>query len=264
MPPPLPHYEVHPGRGPYLLLVHGIISSREQWCLNLAELAEVSRPVVVELLGHGRSPAPAELAAYHPDRYVEAFEQIRAELGAERWIALGQSLGAALTLRYALARPQRLAAHLLTNSSSAFAEPSWEGELRPGLEALLRDVEARGMEALESMRIHPRHGRRLPPEVKARLLADAELHDPRGVALSFIGTAAKSALGDRLESNRVPTLLLCGTREKRFEAHRRRAEKRMPLLEVVELETGHAVNLEAPAEFNRLAKAFVSRHAGAL
>ena len=93
MPPPLPHYEVHPGRGPYLLLVHGVISSREQWCLNLAELAEVSRPVVVELLGHGRSPAPAELAAYHPDRYVEAFEQIRAELGAERWIALGQSLG---------------------------------------------------------------------------------------------------------------------------------------------------------------------------
>ena len=71
-------------------------------------------------------------------------------------------------------------------------------------------------------------------------------------------------MGDQLERNRVPTLLLCGAQEKRFEAHRRRAEERMPLLEVVELAAAHAVNLEAHAEFNRRAVEFVSRHARGL
>ena len=64
---PLPHYEVHPGRGPHLLLVHGMLSSRAQWLPNLAALAAVCRPVTLELWGHGRSPAPADPAAYHPD-----------------------------------------------------------------------------------------------------------------------------------------------------------------------------------------------------
>ena len=264
MPPLLPHFEVHPGRGPFVLLVHGIISSREQWCLNLGALSEVCSPVVVELFGHGRSPAPDELAAYHPDRYIDAFEQIRAGLGQERWIALGQSLGAALTLRYALHHPARVAAHILTNSSSAFAEPAWEERFKPAMEALLRDVEREGAAALERMPIHPRHGRRLPAHVKSRLLEETKLHDPRGVALGLLGTAAKSGMGDQLERNRVPTLLLCGAQEKRFEAHRRRAEERMPLLEVVELAAAHAVNLEAHAEFNRRAVEFVSRHARGL
>ena len=264
MPPLLPHFEVHPGRGPYVLLVHGIISSREQWCLNVAPLSEVCSPVVVELFGHGRSPAPEDLAAYHPDRYVDAFEQIRADLGQERWIVLGQSLGAALTLRYALHHPTRVAAHILTNSNSAFAEPEWEEQLKPGMETLLRDVEREGAAALERMPIHPRHGRRLPTHVKSRLVAETKLHDPRGVALSLIGTAAKSGMGHQLERNQVPTLLLCGAREKRFETHRRVAEERMPLLEVVELDAAHAVNLEAHAEFNRLAVEFVSRHSPGL
>ena len=46
--------------GPVLLLVHGFMSSRAQWMPNLAALGEIAQLAVVELLGHGRSPAPAE------------------------------------------------------------------------------------------------------------------------------------------------------------------------------------------------------------
>ena len=60
------YYDVHAGTGPYMLLVHGFLSSRTQWRLNLAALASVVRPVVVELWGHGRSPAPAEPAIQLP------------------------------------------------------------------------------------------------------------------------------------------------------------------------------------------------------
>src|SRR5690349_20972563 len=115
------HVEIHGGEGPLLLLVHGMLASRAQWQLNLPALRRVCRPVVVELLGHGRSPAPTHPDPYRPSAYVLEFERIRAELGAERWILCGQSLGAALTLRYALDHPERVQAQIFTNSNSAFA-----------------------------------------------------------------------------------------------------------------------------------------------
>jgi len=262
-PQPLPHYDVLPGQGPHLLLVHGMLSSRSQWRPNLPALSRVCRPVVLELYGHGRSPAPDAIEAYHPDRYVEAFERIRNELGVERWFVLGQSLGGALALRYALTHPERVIAQLLTNTSSAFAGRTWRSELEPGMDALQRAVTKHGAAALERMPIHPSQARWLDPEQKAALVADATEHDPQGVAFSARGTVLHAALGDRLAQNRVPTLLVCGTHEKRFAPHRDFAEQHMPQLEIHDLPGGHAVNLDAPEEFDRLAVAFIARHARA-
>jgi len=263
MPQALPHYEVVPGRGPHLLLVHGMLSSRSQWRPNLAALSGVCTPVVLELYGHGRSPAPASLAAYHPDRYVEAFERIRGELGAERWFVLGQSLGGALTLRYALTHPDRVIAQLLTNTSSAFSPPEWGSGLEPAMRALQRAVSEQGAAALERMPVHPSQARRLAPKLKAALVADATDHDPQGIALSGRGTVVHAALGHRLAENRVPALLVCGTGEKRFAALRDFAAKQMPLLEIENMDGGHSVNLDAPAEFDRVATDFIARHARA-
>ena len=119
------HREVHPGNGPFLLLVHGILSGRSLWKPNLAALSAVSHPVVVELWGHGGSPSPDEGACYRPEAYVRAFDELRAELGAERWLVCGQSFGAALTLRYALDHPERVVAQVFTNSASALGDGDW-------------------------------------------------------------------------------------------------------------------------------------------
>jgi len=37
----LPYYEVREGKGPYVLLVHGFLSSRAQWLPNLDALSTV-------------------------------------------------------------------------------------------------------------------------------------------------------------------------------------------------------------------------------
>src|SRR5437870_13580594 len=78
------YYDVHAGTGPYVLLVHGFLSSRTQWRLNLAALARVMRPVVVELWGHGRSPAPADPAPSIPKRISAPCTRSRARPGHNR------------------------------------------------------------------------------------------------------------------------------------------------------------------------------------
>ncbi len=261
---PLPYYEVHRGDGPPLLLVHGMLSSRAQWIPNLEALRAVATPVVVELYGHARSPSPEEPAAYHPDAYIEAFETIRERLGAARWFVLGQSLGAALTGRYAIERPDRVAAQILTNSNSAFAEPGWAERIRGALESFRRTALAEGIPALERMPVHPRHAKRLAPEVREALLADAALHDPRGIALTAVETTLHSALGSHMARNRVPSLLVCGQHDRGFVAQRARALREMRGLELVLLDGGHAVNLDAPEGFNASVSAFIAKHASAV
>ena len=210
--------------GPYFLLVHGFLSSA--WMLNIEALSAFSRLVVVELFGHGRSPALDDASLYTPSHYVVEFERIRVALGAERWLVAGQSLGAALTLRYALDHPERLLAHVFTNSNSALAEDGWADRVRPSLEAQARRLEAAGRRTLDEHPLNPARSRRLPQDVHAAFVADGALLDPAGVARAGLFTVPESSVRARVPGNRVPSLLVVGEREERFAPHRRFAAKR--------------------------------------
>lgn len=255
----LPAFEVHEGDGPYALLVHGVLSSRSHWLPNLDALRTVCRPVVVELYGHGRSPSPTEPSAYHPDGYVEAFDAVRNELGAQRWFVVGHSLGAALTLRYVLDRPGNVIAHVFMNSNSALADEAWTERVRAGVETAARMIETGGQDAIRSHPLHPGRSKRLDPPVREALVRDAEQHSPTGVAGTFRHTVPPSPVRARIAENRVPALLVVGTRERQFAPHREYASQVMPMLEVVEADGGHAVSIDAAQTFNDAVTAFFGR-----
>ena len=254
------YYDVHEGTGPYMLMVHGFLSSRAQWGPNLTALARVARPVVLELWGHGRSPAPADPPRYHPDAYIEAFDQLRTQLGVKRWFLCGQSFGAALTLRYALTHPDRVMAQVFTNSSAALADAEWIKARRASAVQQAEEIERDGHAALARIRVHPSHARRLPPDVQAALVADAQLHTPRGIAHTLRYTTPNVPVRERVKHLQVPTLLVCGERETRFMPNRTFAEQAIPGLQVVGTNAGHAVNIEAAEAFNTAVVDFLSRH----
>lgn len=247
-----PYFEVHDGQGPLLLLVHGFLSSRAQWRLNLEALTKIARPVVVEVLGHGRSPAPDDPAAYTVAAYGDAFEAIRRDLGAERWVVCGQSFGAGLTMRYALQHPERVLGQVLTNSNSALSPLDLTD-----VEQRARLAEEGGLAAIEGMRVHPKHAKRLPKAVRDELIADAALISPRGIAHSLRVTRLHSSVVDDLEKIRVPTLLVNGVMEKKFQPLRDRAVARIPGCQVVDLPGGHPVNIDAAEQFNAAVARFI-------
>jgi pimeloyl-ACP methyl ester carboxylesterase len=254
---PVLHFDVHDGVGEHLLLVHGFLSSRAHWLPNLPRLAEVCRPVTVELWGHGRSPSPVEPEWYDPSAYPAAFEAVREAVGCERWFVCGQSLGAAFTLRYVLDLPERVLGHIFTNSAAALAV---EGKLDPSrMEAMAEAFEQGGTEAIRAQRMFPGNVDGLDPEVASALYEDAGLHDPVGLARTLrhgSSTSSRSRIGD----NAVPTLLVVGERERGFESPRRFLEETMPHLQVVPADAGHGVNLDAANAFNEAAADFIEDH----
>ena len=253
-----PWWEARPGNGPFLLLVHGFLCSRAQWMPNLEALGAVCRPVVVELYGHGRSPSPEDARAYTPAAYVKALDAIRAELGAASWFVGGASLGGALALRYALTRPEVVRGAIFTNSMAAFA-PTDQARRRAeeGARSAER-VRMRGKEEIDRIRVHPRHARRLPSETHEALLGDARQLDPAGVANTAQFTTPAASVRDDLGAIRVSAMLACGRFERRFRAHRELVASTMTRIGVVDMDAGHAVNMQAADQFNRAVIDFVS------
>lgn len=248
---------VHEGHGPPLLLVHGMLASRAQWLLNIPVLSTVTTPVTVELWGHHLSPSPSDADAYRPANYSRMFEEIRERLGVDRWFVGGCSLGSALTMRYSLNHPDRVLGQFLTNSSSAFADEvtsrKWQQSSATSYERILRG----GMTAVKRIPVHPRHATRLPDSVKTALLKDGESHSVEGIAATMRWTSPFASVRNELAHSRVPSMLLCGSFERRFRPLREYATENLPNLVVHDLPAGHAVNMEAADAFNTHVVAFV-------
>ena len=241
-----------------VLFVHGILTCRSHWILNLPVFRSRYRAAVVELFGHGRSPAPDDPDAYHPDRYADRFERIRERLGVERWYVVGQSLGAALSLNYAMTHPDRVIAHVVTNSHSAFGDPKRVGDPDAARTRANQMAEG-GIDAVMSHPLYPSRARTLSPEQRAVFDRDMRASTPLGIARTMLYTSPHTSLRDRLADNPVPTLLIAGDREEAFNPAREWVEANAANFEVLRVSATHAVNLSAPDRFNDAALDFFAR-----
>ena len=145
-----------------------MLSSRAQWTLNLEALSEFSRPVVVELFGHGRSPPPDAPECHAPPYYMTEFDRIREDLGAERWFLCGQSPGAPLTIRYALERPQRVITHAFTSTNLALSRPGAMRRTSRGGGRHMPPLETARRELIDQNPMNPARNRRLHPPCARR------------------------------------------------------------------------------------------------
>jgi pimeloyl-ACP methyl ester carboxylesterase len=99
------HY-VTEGRGPAVVLVHGLGGFAESWRHNIGALARVATVYAVDLPGFGRSSKPP--ARYRLADAARALHGFAQAMGLGRFALVGHSLGAAVTLTYALTHPARV------------------------------------------------------------------------------------------------------------------------------------------------------------
>lgn len=103
---------------PVLFLVHGSNASLHTWEPWVERLKSKYRIVSLDLQGHGLT-GPIPSACYTPQCMAETVEAVRAKLGIERIAIAGNSMGGSVSIAYALAHPDRVAALILVDSSGA-------------------------------------------------------------------------------------------------------------------------------------------------
>jgi len=251
-------FTTHQGDGPPVLFIHGMLAAQVFWQWNLPAMRTVSTPVTIDLWGHDRSPSPPDETAYHPSTgFVDAFEAVREQHNVDRWMVVSHSLGTALAMHYALAKPHRVAGLVITNSRSGFALQD-RAELDAETERTVKAIGKRGMAAFDRSPIHPARSRRLAPDVKSTLAEAVERHDPFGLSQLLRHTLPLSSSAYRLAELKTPTLLAWGIYEKAFDAGAKLAIERIPDLRVARLQAGHAVNLGDRDGFDNAVTGFIS------
>lgn len=139
------------GSGPAVLMTHGIGESLEFWHRQFDALGQSLRLIAWDMPGHGLSDELA--SAMSLDGQARVAWQLLDQLGIDRVHLVGNSLGAAMSLRMADQMPARVASLVLCNSASLGAEVfgafklmtlPWIGELmnRPGPMAVAQQIKA--------------------------------------------------------------------------------------------------------------------------
>lgn len=96
---------------PPLLLLHGWGCSAFEFYRNAPAISDSGvRVIIPDLKGHGLSDKPIGEGGYTTARMVEHVTAIADGLELNRFAIAGHSMGAALALRFAIAKPQRISA----------------------------------------------------------------------------------------------------------------------------------------------------------
>lgn len=120
------------GSGPAVVMLHGILMNRSMWDAQIEALRATNRVIAIDAPGHGGS-AGAEIGIDFW-RWAEMVCGVLEQLGEERAIWCGQSMGGFTALRAALASPERVAGLILIDTR-AHSEPE---DKKAQYEALLK------------------------------------------------------------------------------------------------------------------------------
>ncbi|MCC6522994.1 MAG: alpha/beta fold hydrolase [Polyangiaceae bacterium] len=197
------------GAGPALVWSHGVFFPTEvdDHSVLAHELRHAPGFTLVryDARGHGRTPPAARAELHRWDRLADDVLALADALGLERFALGGISMGAAVALHAALARPERVTAMLL------FALPTaWE--TRPAEQARYRELlETRTPEALAARVKADLDGMFTPETLTPALRAMVQWlrHAPWTALERIVEGAAASDMPDRraLAGLDVPTLL---------------------------------------------------------
>jgi pimeloyl-ACP methyl ester carboxylesterase len=250
------------GAGTPVVLVHEYGGSCRSFDAQVAAFSARHRCVVFNARGYPPSEVPAAVESYSQDHAVADIAAVMDGLGIARAHLVGVSMGAASTLQYALKEPARVLSATLVGIGSGSDDPA---TFRANAEANAKLLETGGMAALAAqMNVSPTRRR-----LKDKNPAEFRRFNEQLLAMSPVGHAntQRGVQGrrpplyvheQRLAALLLPVLVVVGDEDAGCRKPSDFLKRVLPDASLhVFPQTGHCVNLENPAEFNRLCLGFI-------
>ena len=261
---------VQAGRGPVLVLVHGVLGSRRTWNGLVADLARDHRVIAPDLFGHGESAKPT--GDYSLGAYAAALRDLLDELGVGRATLVGHSFGGGVAMQFGYLFPDRVHALVLVSSGGLGRELSVmiRSAALPGAGLVLPLIASSWIQrhATAFGRQLDRLGLQPDPELAEAwrgylTLGDAETRRAfLATVRSVVDAGGQTVTAqDRLYLMRdLPTLLVWGARDRIIPvSHARAAQREIPgsRLEVFP-QAGHFPQLADPRRFAAVLRDFMA------
>ncbi len=257
------------GKGPVVLLVHGVAGSRHIWDAVIPQLAEHFRVIAPDLPGHGESEKPR--GDYSLGAYATCLRDLLELLGYPRATVVGHSLGGGIAMQFAYQFPDRCERMVLVASGGLGREVTLllRAATLPGAEWVLPVIAHRRVQ--DAFKSIGKYSSWLPvrpsPALREVGRAYSSLADA-GARGAFVHTlrSVMDLQGQRISAmNRIhlaanlPTLLVWGARDPfipvshAIEAHGRIPNARLEIFE----RSNHFPQAEEPQRFTRVLTDFI-------
>ena len=250
------------GAGVPVVFVHELAGSCRSFDPQVEAFHPRLRCIAFNARGYPPSDVPASEESYSQDIAASDIAAVLNGLGIQRAHLVGVSMGAASTLQFALKEPQRALSATLVGIGSGSDDPAL---FRENTQEAVKVIETRGMAAFaEQTSGNPNRIRmkdKNPAEFR-RSFEEISAMSPLGRANTMRGVQIRRPTlyvhEKRVASLHVPVLIVVGDEDAGCRKPSEFLERTLPdaRLRVIP-GTGHAVNLEEPAEFNRVCLAFI-------
>lgn len=242
-----------------IVMLHGFTGSVATW-EKVASSLTTYRVIAIDLIGHGQTDSPKDVAAYKMENQILQLEALFQQLKLQEFILLGYSMGGRVALAYATAFPNRISHLILESASPGLKTGEERAARRLSDEGLANQIQTNGIEAFvnkwENIPLFATQ-KKLPPNVQQVIREERLSQSVTGLANSLrgMGTGAQSSLWSSLGDLTMPVSLITGEQDKKF---CKIAEEMQALIhnsrhDIVN-NVGHAIHVENPEQFATIVK----------
>lgn len=127
------------GKGPDIVLLHGISMSSAVWIHQVETLRHTHRVTCIDFRGHGQSAKP--VMEYSASLLAEDVDAAMQHLGIGQAVVMGWSMGATVACTLAASHPARVKALVLVDGTPCLIQrPDWPTAIPPEAAAQLGDL----------------------------------------------------------------------------------------------------------------------------
>jgi pimeloyl-ACP methyl ester carboxylesterase len=252
-----------PEDGVPIVFVHELAGSCRTFDLQVKDWRERWRCITFNARGYPASEIPPSVDSYSQGHAAADIGAVLDGFGLKEAHIIGVSMGSASTLQYAIRHPERVRSITLTSiGSGSDLKP---GEFAASMEVLAELALTKGMRTLaEHYSATPTRYRlkeKNPQEYK-NFIDQLAGNSALGITNTMRGVQSKRAPlyahKERIAALNIPALVVLGEEDEPCIKPSHFLKEILPgaQLEIV-AKTGHCVNLEEPALYNRLVMGFI-------
>jgi pimeloyl-ACP methyl ester carboxylesterase len=258
------HYE-EAGSGTPLVFVHEFAGDHRSWEPQLRHFARRYRSIAYNARGYPPSDVPEDVARYSQDRARLDLLAVLDGLKIERAHIVGCSMGAFATLHFALRHAARSLSATIAGGGYG-AHPAQYGKFQDDARALGTQILEQGMQQVAATYGHGATRVQLQnkdPRGFAEFIRQFAGHSALGSANTMLGVQALRPslyeLTEEMRAIELPVLVMAGDEEEPCLEACLLMKRCIPRAGLAILPgSGHAINLEEPALFNRLLEDFLA------
>ena len=255
------YYESH-GDGYPLVWSHEFAGDYRSWEPQVRFFTRRYRVITYSARGYLPSDVPTDESSYSQDQAVDDLRGLLEHLGIEQAHIGGLSMGGNVALNFGLKHPDMARSLVVAGTGTGSTDP--EG-FRKNVNSIAQRMQEQGMAAMTD---YTRGSARIQflrkdPHGWQEFADQFYEHSAIGSALTYRGVQGKRPslfeLQDQLTKLEVPTLIMIGDEDDPCIEPSIFMKRHIPYSGMVVIpQSGHAINLEEPEQFNRAVLDFLT------